>query len=192
MRKLILASTSPYRQQILRKLNVPFAVAAPHIDESPLAHETPEQLVTRLAQAKAKAVADSYPDALIIGSDQIATSGQRILGKPLTHTKATQQLKGLSGKSVVFYTGLCLYNSLSTTAQVACVPYTVIFRHLSDAHIERYLQADQPYDCAGSFKSEGLGITLFEKLQGDDPNTLIGLPLIELVRMLHNEGIDLP
>jgi septum formation protein len=192
MPTLILASTSPYRRQILEKLKVPFAVAAPRVDETPLSHETPEQLVSRLALAKAKAVADSYPDALIIGSDQVAVCERHILGKPLTHAKATQQLKGLSGKCVVFYTGLCLYNSASTREQLACVPYSVVFRQLTDVQIERYLQADQPYDCAGSFKSEGLGITLFEKLQGDDPNTLIGLPLIELVRMLHNEGIDLP
>jgi len=192
MSKLILASTSPYRQNILRKLRIEFDVVAPQVDETRLPDETPEQLVTRLASDKAKAVAAKYTDALIIGSDQVATFAQQILGKPLTHDKATLQLKSLSGQIVTFYTGLCLYNSASSQQQLACVPFTVYFRHLTDKQIERYLQIEQPYNCAGSFKSEGFGISLFEKLQGDDPNTLIGLPLIELIRMLANEGIVIP
>ncbi|WP_455202370.1 Maf family protein, partial [Kaarinaea lacus] len=138
------------------------------------------------------AVAKRHPAALIIGSDQVAVLNKQILGKPHTHDNAVQQLKAASGKRIEFLTGLCLYNSATQQAQVACVPFTVHFRQLDDDQIERYLKQDQPYNSAGSFKSEGLGISLFEKLEGDDPNTLVGLPLIELVRMLKNEGIDIP
>ena len=192
MSTLILASTSPYRQEILRKLNIDFAIDAPEVDEKILGDESPVDLVKRLSQEKALAVAQRHTNALIIGSDQVATLHNRILGKPLTHENATQQLKAVSGQRVDFHTGLCLYNSNTHNMQVSCVPYAVYFRRLSDAQIDRYLKNERPYNCAGSFKSEGLGITLFEKLEGDDPNTLIGLPLIELVRMLQNEGLEIP
>ena len=192
MNTLILASTSPFRQQILQKLNIDFQTDAPEVNEQALENETPTNLVKRLSKAKAVAVAERHPHALIIGSDQVAVLDERILGKPHTHDNAVQQLKAASGKQVEFLTGLCLYNSETQKAQVTCVPFTVYFRQLSEDQIERYLTQDQPYNSAGSFKSEGLGISLFEKLQGDDPNTLIGLPLIELVRMLENEGIQIP
>ena len=192
MKKLILASTSPFRQQILEKLNIEFDIHAPNVSEERLNNELPQQLVTRLSEAKAKALADDYPDALIIGSDQVAVLEKTILGKPLNHENATQQLKDASGKKVTFYTGLCLYNSASGKAQTSCVLFNVYFRSLNDEQIERYLQIEQPYNCAGSFKSEGLGISLFEKLDGEDPNALIGLPLIELIRMLSQEGIEIP
>ncbi|HEY5603527.1 MAG TPA: nucleoside triphosphate pyrophosphatase [Gammaproteobacteria bacterium] len=192
MQALILASTSPFRRQLLSKLNRDFTIDAPEVDERRMQHESPSELVTRLAREKALAVAKRHPDALIIGSDQVAVLDNRILGKPHTHDNAVQQLKAASGQRVEFFTGLCLYNSATRHAQVSCVPYAVYFRRLGDAQIERYLRQEQPYNCAGSFKSEGLGITLFDKLEGDDPNTLIGLPLIELVRMLQNEGIELP
>jgi len=190
--QLVLASTSPYRLEILRKLPLPFQTDSPHIDESPLASESPEQLVKRLAEAKARAVAVRHPNSLIIGSDQVAVLNGEILGKPGNHANAVAQLQKASGQQVIFNTGLCLLNSASGNAQVSCVPFIVKFRALSDEQIDRYLQHETPYNCAGSFKSEGLGITLFEKLIGDDPNTLIGLPLIELVKMLEKEGIILP
>ncbi|MBI1425171.1 MAG: septum formation inhibitor Maf [Gammaproteobacteria bacterium] len=186
--KLVLASTSPYRKALLEKLQLAFDTAAPDIDESALPGENPEQLVARLAEAKAMAIADRYPDALIIGSDQVAVVDGKIVGKPGDHEKAHAQLKRAAGKRVTFLTGLCLHNSLSRRSQVEVVPFSVIFRQLTETQIEHYLQREQPYNCAGSFKSEGLGIALFEKLEGDDPNTLIGLPLIRLIRMLENEG----
>jgi len=192
MSTIILASTSPFRQQILRKLNLDFSVAAPDVDEQVLEHESPVELVKRLAKEKALAVAPRFPEALIIGSDQAAVLNNQILGKPHNHENAVQQLKQASGQRVEFLTGLCLHNSKTHHTQIACASFTVYFRQLSDAQIERYLRAEQPYNCAGSFKSEGLGIALFEKLEGDDPNTLIGLPLIELIRMLQNEGIEIP
>ncbi len=190
--RLVLASTSPYRLAVLQKLPLEFVTDSPDIDENPQADESPQELVKRLSLAKAQAVAPRHPHSLIIGSDQVAVLGGQILGKPGTHENAVIQLRNASGHQVVFNTGLCLLNSDTGHAQVRCVPFTVQFRRLSDEQIERYLQHEKPYNCAGSFKSEGLGITLFEKLLGDDPNTLIGLPLIELVRMLENEGIILP
>lgn len=189
---LVLASTSPYRSAILKKLPLSFTTEAPDIDETPLPNEQPDALVQRLAKAKAEAVADKHRRGLIIGSDQVAVLNGEVLGKPGNHDNAVVQLRKASGRQVVFYTGLCLLNSATSHAQVRCVPFTVQFRPLSDEQIERYLQYEKPYNCAGSFKSEGLGITLFEKLLGDDPNTLMGLPLIELVRMLEKEGISLP
>jgi MAF protein len=192
MSTIILASTSPFRQQILQKLDVDFIVDAPNVDERRLNNESPSELVKRLAREKALAAAQRHPDALIIGSDQVAVMDNQVLGKPHTHENAFQQLKNASGRRVDFLTGLCLYNSASHNTQIACVPFKVFFRQLNDNEIERYLQKEQPYNCAGSFKSEGLGIALFEKLEGDDPNTLIGLPLIELIRMLRNEGIEIP
>jgi len=189
MPQLILASSSPFRKAILEKLGLPFEVLSPQLDETPQAHESAEQLVQRLAQSKAIAAALSHPEALIIGSDQVAIIDGRILGKPGDHNQAVAQLRQVSGKTVTFLTGLCLYNAASKQAQIEVVPFRVVFRDLSEQQIENYLQAEKPYNCAGSFKSEGLGIALFERLEGDDPNTLIGLPLLRLVRMLENEGI---
>ncbi len=188
---LILASTSPFRRELLQRLGIDFSTAAPDIDESAHPGEKPSELVRRLSEAKARAIGASR-QGLIIGSDQVATTGDDILGKPGSHEKAVEQLKYLSGKSVCFYTGLCLLNTETDTARVEVVPYTVLFRRLDDSQIENYLRADEPYNCAGSFKSEGLGITLFERMEGDDPSALIGLPLIQLTTMLREAGITLP
>jgi MAF protein len=188
--KLILGSTSPYRKTLLQRLGLEFDTAAPDVDETPLPSEPPEQLVRRLAEAKARAVAASAPPALVIGSDQVACAGKRILGKPGTRKRAVEQLRALSGRRVTFYTGLCLYNAASDRSQVVCEPYHVRFRALSPAQIERYVERERPLNCAGSFKSEGLGIALFERLEGDDPNALIGLPLIRLIDMLAREGVE--
>jgi len=187
--RLVLGSTSPFRKAILEKLGLPFEMAAPDIDETPLANETPEQLVCRLAEKKARAVATDYPNSLVIGSDQVAVIDGKILGKPHTHERAIEQLTNASGKTVRFNTGLCLYNSDTDVAQCEAVPFDVVFRKLTASQIEHYLEKEKPYKCAGSFKSEALGIALFEKLRGDDPNTLIGLPLIRLIAMLENEGL---
>ena len=188
--QLILGSTSPFRRELLHKLGISFDTAAPDIDELPEPLEQPEALVQRLARLKAIAVAESYPNALIIGSDQVATIGGMILGKPGSHEKAVQQLTLASGKKVTLYTGLCLLNSATENTQVSCESFTVYFRDLDSEEINNYLLREKPYNCAGSFKSEGLGITLFRKMQGDDPNSLIGLPLIRLVDMLKNEGLE--
>ena len=187
--KLVLASTSPFRRAILEKLGLPFETRAPKTDETRLADETPEQLVRRLSESKARAVAGDFPDALIIGSDQVAVIDDEILGKPGTHENAVAQLQRASGRTVCFFTGLCLLNAASGNCQLEVVPFDVVFRKLSEAQIENYLQKEKPYNCAGSFKSEALGIALFEKLRGDDPNTLMGLPLIRLVRMLEKENL---
>ena len=187
--KLILASTSPYRRELLSRLKIPFEVCSPAVDESPLPSERPEQTAYRLAIAKAKSLANEFPDALIIGSDQVATLDGLQLGKPHTHDNAVRQLSMMRGRNVVFHTALCLYNSRTGSTQAKEVPFTVQFRNLSDAQIERYLVKEQPYNCAGSAKSEGLGIALIEKMRGDDPNALIGLPLIALIEMLENEGM---
>lgn len=189
MPQLVLGSTSPFRKALLEKLHLTFVTDSPEIDESRLTDETPEQLVSRLACEKARAVAYRHPDSLIIGSDQVAINGDDILGKPGTHEKAVQQLRAASGKKVTFLTGLCLYNSGSDETQLVVEPFSVHFRTLSDEQIENYLRAEQPYNCAGSFKSEAMGIALFEKLEGDDPNSLIGLPLIRLIAMLEKEGV---
>ncbi len=185
--RLVLASTSPFRKAILEKLALPFETASPNVDEALLPDEIPEQLVARLSEAKARAVASEYNSALIIGSDQVAVMDGRVVGKPGNHDAAVAQLKRASGKRVSFLTGLCLYNTQTDTAQVDVIPFNVLFRQLSAQQIEHYLEKEQPYQCAGSFKSEGLGIALFEKLEGDDPNTLMGLPLIRLVQMLEKE-----
>lgn len=189
MPQLVLASTSPFRRELLDKLAVPYDVSAPDIDESPQPGETPSELVQRLACAKARKVAAEHPRALIIGSDQVAVLDGQSVGKPGDHPQAVKQLQQASGKTVTFLTGLCLYNSETGRHQAEVVPFKVVFRELSRDQIEQYLLAEQPYNCAGSFKSEGLGIALFERLEGDDPNTLIGLPLIRLIRMLENEGL---
>ena len=187
---LVLASTSPFRKELLTRLGIDFITAAPETDESPLPGETPQALVERLAIAKAQAVADLHGDALIIGSDQVAVLDDTILGKPGTHDNAVRQLQQASGKRVSFLTGLCLYNSATGNTQVEVVPFHVEFRALSSTQIEHYLKREQPYNCAGSFKSEGLGIALFERLDGDDPSALIRLPLIRLTRMLEKEGME--
>lgn len=187
---LILGSTSPFRKDILKKLVIPFETAAPDIDESARDNETPQELALRLAEEKAKAVAKNYSGHLIIGSDQLAVANGKILGKPGTHENAVKQLTEISGQTVNFYTGLCLLNSQTGNLQSEVVPYDVVFRELTPEEIENYLLMEKPYNCAGSFKSEGLGIILFEKLIGDDPNTLTGLPLIQLVKMLKNEGVS--
>lgn len=189
--KLILASTSPFRKAILNKLGVAFETISPEVDEAALSNETPEQLVERLSVAKAKAVADKIDNALVIGSDQISVINGEIIGKPHTHEKAVKQLQNASGKTVKFYTGLCLYNSSTNEYQSEVVPFNVVFRTLSEQQIENYLIKEKPYNCAGSFKSEALGIVLFEKLNGDDPNTLMGLPLIRLVAMLEKEDFSI-
>lgn len=192
MLPLVLASTSRYRRELLERLRLPFSSAPPETDETPLPGEPPEQLVCRLAKAKASALQGSHPAHLIIGSDQVATLDGRIIGKPHTFANAAAQLQAASGRSVTFLTGLCLYNSQSGHHQIDCIPFTVHFRPLSAAQIDRYLRAEQPLDCAGSFKSEGLGISLFARTEGTDPTSLIGLPLIRLVDMLSNEGMSIP
>jgi len=191
MPTLVLASTSPFRKALLEKLHLEFVTDSPEIDESRREGETPEQLVARLASEKARAVAERHPNSLIIGSDQVAVNGEEILGKPGNHEKAMQQLRNASGKRITFYTGLCLYNSETGSEQTIVEPFHVHFRQLSDEQIDNYLKAEQPYNCAGSFKSEALGIALFEKLEGDDPNSLIGLPLIRLIEMLEKEGVNI-
>lgn len=190
MPKLILASTSRYRRELLNKLDIPFQSAAPNVDEMPLPGESPRQLVLRLAQSKAQALAADFPAHLIIGCDQVCVLDGDIAGKPHTDENAFRQLRQASGHIVTFYTGLALYNSATGHLQTECEPFDVHFRQLSDAEITRYIQKEQPLQCAGSFMSEGLGITLFERLEGRDPNTLIGLPLIALCNMLRHEQIN--
>lgn len=189
--KLILASSSPYRRELLERLKIPFEVIPPELDETPLPGEAPSALVERLSVAKAQKIAAQYPGSLVIGSDQVAVYNGAIVGKPHTHEKAVQQLRSASGRSVTLYTGLALVNSDTQRLQHEVIPYRVLFRALSDEQIESYLRKEQPYSCAGSVKSEGLGIALLERFEGDDPNTLIGLPLIRLVRMLENEGMQI-
>jgi MAF protein len=186
---LVLASTSPFRREILGKLGLDFDTASPDIDESPRPGEDAIQLVKRLAEAKARAVADAHPGALIIGSDQVATIDGEILGKPGHRARAIEQLTRVSGRMVVFQTGLCLFNALTGRAWTLCESFKVHFRDLTLAQICSYLDREQPYNCAGSFKSEGLGIALFERLDGDDPNALIGLPLIRLMDLLAVERV---
>ncbi|WP_419209784.1 Maf family protein [Providencia manganoxydans] len=188
MKSIILASTSPYRQHLLKKLGLPFLAVAPNVDESAVLNESAEALVTRLAHAKAHAISKQYQQHLIIGSDQVCVIDGQIMGKPLNYDKAFQQLKKASGHKVTFYTGLCLLDSSTGSYQVQCELFNVYFRSLSDKEIESYLRKEEPYQCAGSFKSEGLGIVLFDRLEGRDPNTLIGLPLILLLEMLRHHG----
>jgi len=190
MKTLVLGSTSPFRKSILEKLNLPFQCAKPNIDETVLKDETPQSLVERLAIEKAQAVADNFTDALIIGSDQVAVCNGEILGKPHNVENGIKQLTLFSNKAVTFYTGLCVLDSATNTIKSLIEPFVVHFNELSLTEIENYLKAEQPYNCAGSFKSEGLGICLFKKLEGDDPNTLIGLPLIKLVSLLKAHGVD--
>lgn len=192
MRRLLLASSSSYRRELLSRLQVPFESSAPQIDETAFPDELPEQLVRRLACEKAQALASYNHDHLIIGSDQIAVLGQHILGKPHTLERATEQLKACSGNSVNFLTGLAVLDSKTEMTQVDCIKFTVHFRALTDQQIERYLTTEQPFDCAGSFKAEGLGISLFRATEGSDVTSLIGLPLIRLVEMLNESGLEIP
>jgi septum formation protein len=188
--KLLLASSSPYRRQLLDKLGLAYTWQSPDIDEQPKPNEPPADLVIRLAEQKALALAVRYPGYLIIGSDQVALLDGQILGKPGNFMKAREQLSAASGRKLTFLTGLCLLNSASMKSQIRCEPYEVTFRNLTAAQIDFYLNREQPFDCAGSFKAEGLGISLFERLKGDDPNILIGLPVIALIDMLNNEGVS--
>ncbi|MFA5824764.1 MAG: Maf family nucleotide pyrophosphatase [Gallionellaceae bacterium] len=187
---IVLASTSIYRGELLSTLQIPFQVAAPNVDETPLPGEDAKQTSIRLSQLKAQAVAKDHPNALIIGSDQVALLDGQQLGKPLTHDNAVRQLRAMRGKTVAFYTALTLLNARNGTMQTDLAETQVSFRQLSDDEIERYLVKEQPYHCAGSAKSEGLGIALISRIDGDDPNALIGLPLISLVTMLKNQGIN--
>ncbi|WP_154140258.1 Maf family protein [Photobacterium damselae] len=188
---LLLASTSTYRQALLKKFGYPFEVASPNIDETAQENETAQQLVLRLAQEKAKACAKDYSTHLIIGSDQVCVIDGKIIGKPLTEEKACQQLKQASGQTITFYTGLALYNAQSGECHSLCEPFHVHFRELTEQEIQHYVRREQPLYCAGSFMCEGLGIALFERLEGRDPNTLVGLPLIALRELLAKEGIDI-
>ncbi|OHC69752.1 MAG: septum formation protein Maf [Rhodocyclales bacterium GWA2_65_20] len=191
-RLVVLASTSPFRRELLARLQIPFETAVPETDESALTGEAPAATAQRLAEAKARAVAQRYPDALIIGSDQVAASDGERFGKPGSRKNAIGQLHQMRGKEVVFHTGLCLLNSATGRAQVCCVDTHVGFRDLTNAEIESYLDKEDALNCAGSAKSEGLGISLLSYLRGDDPNALIGLPLIALCGMLRAEGVALP
>ena len=190
-RPLILGSTSRYRHELLSRLRWPFEVVAPEVDETPLAGEAPKDLATRLALAKARAVAAQFPQALVIGSDQVADLQGQPLGKPGTHERARAQLRQMSGQTVVFQTALAVVCQASGFEQVDLAPVQVQFRDLSDAEIEHYLLTEQPYDCAGSAKSEGLGIALLERIDNDDPTALIGLPLIRTCRLLRAAGLPL-
>jgi septum formation protein len=188
--KLILASSSPYRRELLERLQLPFSIISPDVDETPLPGERPEVTALRLAQEKARKVAQIHPGALIIGCDQVATLDGLQLGKPLTHDNAVKQLRLIRGRSVIFHSALCLYNAATGNMQAEDVVVEVRFRELGGEQIENYLLKEQPYHCAGSAKAEGLGIALIEWMRGDDPNALIGLPLIQLISMLRNEGVD--
>lgn len=192
MRRLILASTSPFRRELLGRLGLPFEVADPEVDETREPGEQPEAMVLRLSEAKARVVAARHADALVIGSDQAAVIGDEVLGKPGGRERAIAQLSRAAGRRVTFLTGLALVDAASGRAQTVIEPFHVHFRALDPAQIARYVDREQPFNCAGSFKSEGYGITLFERLEGDDPTAVIGLPLIRLVQLLEREGIALP
>ncbi len=188
---VLLASSSPYRKALLARLGIPFECASPEIDETAKPNETPFDLVERLAIDKAHTGGSMVSEpTLVIGSDQVAVLDKLIVGKPKDHSDAVKQLQAASGREVTLYTGLCLYNTESNNIQHCVETYRVVFRNLKDDQIEQYLLKDQPYNCAGSLKAESLGIAMLSKLQGDDPNTLIGLPLIKLVDMLLIEGLD--
>ena len=191
-RPLVLGSTSRYRRELLQRLNLPFDVTAPDVDETPLPGEAPRTLALRLALAKARAVAQQRPDAVVIGSDQVADLAGEPLGKPGHHERAVQQLRQMRGQTVVFQTAVAVVCIATDCEQVDLAPVEVKFRELTDDEIERYLRAEQPYDCAGSAKSEGLGIALLDAIHSDDPTALIGLPLIRTCRMLRAAGLVLP
>lgn len=192
MPPIILASTSPFRAELLGRLGLTFETFAPRTDETPLDTESPKAMIKRLSTAKAEAARVNYENGLVIASDQCAVCNGKIIGKPRDHAAAVAQLSSFSGQAVEFLTGLALLNLETGTLQLDVVPFTVYFRDLNTAQIERYLQKEAPYQCAGSFKSEALGITFFRQMSGDDPNALIGLPLIRLTDFLLNEGVELP
>ena len=192
MLPLLLASSSAYRRELLARLRLPFTWASPDIDERRLDDEPAVELVQRLARQKAEALAGSHPGQLIIGSDQVAVLGEQVLGKPHTFERACEQLLECSGQQVSFLTGLALLNSATGHCQMDCVPFTVTLRELDRERVERYVAAEQPLDCAGSFKAEGLGVSLFQSTHGCDSTSLIGLPLIRLVDMLTREGVAVP
>ena len=189
--QIVLASTSVFRRELLTRLGLPFAMANPDVDETAVHGETPETTALRLSETKARAVVAQYPGALIIGSDQVACLDAQVFGKPGSHENAVKQLQAMRGRSVNFFTGLCLLNAKTGKARLRGVPTLVTFRNLSDVEIENYLRREQPYNCAGSAKSEGLGIALIAKMEGDDPNALIGLPLIALCDLLAKENINI-
>jgi len=189
--RLVLASSSPFRRELLLRLGLEFESVSPQVDESPLANESAEQLARRLAQSKAQSVAENYKDAIIIGSDQVAMIGQEMIGKPGNHEKAMEQLRRASGQMMNFYTAICVLNAASGHTQLDLVPFSVMFHQLDDNTITNYLARERPYNCTGAFKSEGLGIALLEYMNGEDPTALIGLPLIRLTRMLELEGITI-
>jgi septum formation protein len=188
-RSLVLGSTSRYRRELLERLRLPFEVAAPHVDETPLPGELPQALAVRLALAKAQAVAAKFPQAVVIGSDQVADLNGQPLGKPGTHERAVAQLRQMRGQTVIFQTALAVVCSETGFIQQDIAQVRVVFRDLSDQEIETYLRIEQPYDCAGSAKSEGLGIALLERIDSDDPTALIGLPLIRTARMIAAAGV---
>lgn len=190
--KLILASSSPYRCELLQRLGVDFSCIVPEVDETRGQNEDGPAIALRLAKAKAMAVAAVHSQAVVIGSDQVLTNAGEILGKPGNHDNARIQLRKMSGNTAIFSTGLCVHNPELKQTESGVVDYKVTFRELTECEIDRYLYAEEPYDCAGSFKSEKLGISLVHHMQGDDPTALVGLPLIELSRMLRNAGFQLP
>lgn len=192
MRNIVLASTSAYRRMLLERFQLPFETARPEVDETPLLDEHPAATADRLAIAKAQAVAPQWPDALVIGSDQVAHIDDEVFGKPGSVERAVAQLRSMSGRTVVFHTALAVIDTRSRGIQTDSVPTEVRFRTLSDPEIIRYVEKELPLDCAGSAKSEGLGITLLDALSGDDPTALVGLPLIALSRMLREAGVELP
>jgi len=187
--RIVLASSSKYRRELLARLGLPFDVASPEVDETALPGEAPPDTARRLAEAKARAVGARFPQSLVVGSDQVAVLDGAVLGKPGNHANALRQLKCMRAKEVVFYTALCLYETASANAETCLVPYTVRFRDYSDEQIESYLQREQPYDCAGSARAEALGIALIAEMRGSDPNALVGLPLIALTDMLARRGV---
>lgn len=188
---LVLASTSIYRKELLAKLQIPFLTAAPNVDETPFPDESATQTALRLSALKTQAVTNQFPNALIIGSDQVALLDGNQLGKPMTHANAVVQLQSMRGKTVIFHTALALFNAANKTMQTDVVETRVSFRQYSDNEIENYLAKEQPYHCAGSAKSEGLGIALIRQIHGDDPNALIGLPIIRLIDMLEKQGVKI-
>lgn len=188
--RVVLASTSRYRRELLQRLGIPFSVADPGVAETRVPGEKPEAMAVRLAEAKALSVARGLGEALVIGCDQVAASNGEVFGKPGTHANALRQLRALSGGTAVFHTAVCVHNTATGQSRTRLVPCAVTFRRLDDETIERYLRREQPYDCAGSAKSEGLGIALIEKMEGEDPNALVGLPLIALVDLLREQGLN--
>ena len=187
---IVLASSSPYRRELLSRLGIPFDTLAPGVDESPMDGEAPRTMVARLARLKARSVASLRPRALIVGSDQVAVLDNRIMGKPGSHDANVRQLRLAGGRRVRFLTGIALLNAASGEMQCEVVEYGVHFRSLDETQAEAYVRAEKPYECAGGFRAEGLGVALFQRMEGEDPSALIGLPLIALVSMLRREGVD--